>query len=689
MLLQGVTVLERYAHGSQKATIHVGIGDAGGLRERRLSLSKKDSSGALKSVTRYVATRSLEEIDLWRRELAIGADASAPLKGQTIVVEDAAPDTCLALITLAKRLSDEGIPETWLDYVDRWEQGYVDTTGEPKCSYGALLSALVHPEMQQTGSIVGALTVGIDYTAGLIKLGLDPSCLPRVLRSDSEALHRLHGNAHSRLAQEEIVFRRVLESATKVQLAVHLVGSRRRALVDAVLFSEIEWTSTLKNFLRSDQRSFTGRGYELQALYRPSLEGTGNDLTVSTDPAANLSLKALWVELERTEEERWAEFAKSPGGFARPRDETRNRVLPSHRDAPTPIAPCHQPWYEEMGKASIVAAPRYVEAEGRRIPGSRLNWTDVKAAVWKCYSPVNGLRLKSRGTAGKGVKLTDATSENGYLRRELSSASGLHIVDAVRADHVEDDVVVWCPSASAACAAFVETGSATIDKLPPTTAFDQIEERGGMVFVTENGVMILTLAGDQSFPADDLARAAADVGLTVACAVELEGAIRSQIRDLVQVAVSSGGDDKRRRALKEIYAAKLRGRTIWDHARRAETDDLVRRFRTLCEERWGARQRLDAALAEIGELESMVVSSSEVSANALINRLAIYGLPFSVAGNLLGGLLQFDNGQYKGVSIHVLIVYLLLTAAGIVGLRFVSGVVRRNWRLKNQDRTRN
>ena len=40
-------------------------------------------------------------------------------------------------------------------------------------------------------------------------------------------------------------------------------------------------------------------------LYRPGLEGSGNDMTISVDPRSGIALKALWQALEAAEIGKW------------------------------------------------------------------------------------------------------------------------------------------------------------------------------------------------------------------------------------------------------------------------------------------------------------------------------------------------------------------------------------------------
>ena len=150
------------------------------------------------------------------------------------------------------------------------------------------------------------------------------------------------------------------------------------------------------------------------------------------------------------------------------------------------------------------------------------------------------------------------------------------------------------------------------------------------------------------------------------CAEELERDILERISTLVEKAIASGSGSDKRKALIAIYAAKQKARETWDRASRTEKDHLVRCFRTLCENRWNAKLRYEIALSEISELENMVITTSEVRANTMLNRLAIYALPASLAGDAVSGTLLLNKtGSFEGFSPYFTLGYILFISLGI------------------------
>lgn len=695
MLFRGACIVGRRDHRAAGATILIGIVDTPGLKDGRLSLNHKREADEVESATDYISRQSEETIRAWKTALGIGLKPEVPLDGTTIVVEDASVDTCLAIISLLRRLDGQTLPEEWVAYSRLWEQGYTETTGAPETSLGALLSSLVHVELQQgvgappeqESEVFGsAIATGVAYIEGLLEQGCSPFDVPKHLPVVPRALRTLHQQAHSRLNYERLTYQRLSNAAIRLQLAIHLDGSNRKALVDTILFSEAMLTGTLKSFARAETNTFTGQGYAFMGLYRPALAGTGNDITLSTKPSADLSLKSLWLELERMEDEKWAEFEMTADGFPRPRGGGKDRRLDSHGLENFEGTPSHQPWWDDGGKHTLIAAPRGIEHDGVFQPGTRLTWSDVKQAIWNCYAPTMGLRVHLREQASEGLKLSENTKEVAALRKPLVFGSGLYLINIVRAGRGEDDVVIWSPTLSAIIASLLARGRSDIDDLPAPDTFDVIEARGGIVIVTEEGVTLLEMSRSGEFPADELKRAASEVAMTVASASTLETEIREKIRGLVVGAVDQEDAANKRESLKAIYAAKLRARESWESATRHETNDLVRRFRELCERRWQAKAKYDNAMAEISELEDMVLTTSEVRANTILNRLAIYGLPASLAGNLLGGALVLGNqGEYETFSWAVLIVYLAVSVAGMFLLRLVSKRETDRWRITGRN----
>lgn len=695
MSIEQAQIVDKDDAQSEAGNILIGVEDEPGLCGGQLSLNHKGSSNDCSSATAYVCRQPADVIDAWREALNLGTMSEPDFRHCTIVVEDASVDTCLAAIALERRLKNQTLPDEWITYADLWEQGYTEIAGSPDSSLGALLSSLTHVDLQEDPDaspqhnaerFSRAVTKGTAYINGLFALNCSPFDIPHLILDAPWSFQLLHQQARSRLDYEKLTYQRLCRAAPKLQLAIHMVDSRRKTLVDAILFSEIMLTGTLKNFIRTERSTFTGQGYGFMGLFRPALAGTGNDITFSTTPSAHLDMRSLWVELERLEDERWAVFEKTEEGFARPRGGGKDRELESYGLADFTGTASHQPWYDDKGRRTLLGVPKSVKHNGVDCPGTRLTWADVKQAIWRCYAPTMGLRVRAReDRIDASVKLSENTPEVTALPKPLLYGSALRIADMVRANSEENDIVMWSPTLSAMIASILATGRSGIDDLPSEESFDVIESCGGVIIVTEFGVALLDLSGTGEFPASELKKAASEIAKTVAVAHVLESDIRNTIRNLVIEAVDKNSGANKRCALKAIYSAKLRARDAWEHATHLETRDLVRRFRTLCEQRWQARAKFDNALAEINELENMVLVTSDVRANTILNRLAIYGLPASLAGNILGGLLVLNTqGKYEALSWIVLVVYLLTSVAGMILLRLLSDRENEQWRIDRE-----
>lgn len=189
--------------------------------------------------------------------------------------------------------------------------------------------------------------------------------------------------AISQFEYEHQQYRLALKHGVRCQLLVPLRAGGRRVLTDALILMEVEPSGILKIFARNDrEHSWTKKGYGLLAIYRPSQAGTGNDMTISVDPDAGLTLKDLWSELERLENERWQ--------GKRPSDAPRRitSYLAEGGQGLMPDAP-NQPWWDDSGNYTLVGAPKAETLEGARSPGTRLDWvSDVLGALWRCYRPI-------------------------------------------------------------------------------------------------------------------------------------------------------------------------------------------------------------------------------------------------------------------------------------------------------------
>jgi hypothetical protein len=237
----------------------------------------------------------------------------------------------------------------------------------------------------------------------------------------------------------------------------------------------------------------------------------------------------------------------------------------------------------------------------------------------------------------------------------------------------------WSPVVAACFASFVDVGRVEMDRLPAANEFDVIEARGGIALVTGRGMLLFEIASSADFPIEELDRAARDVAATLDCAKAIVDVINETVRTLVIKAIDTGSSADKRKALNLIYGAKLKARHAWTQSGRFEEDVLVRQFRDLCERRWNGLGRLTAALDEVAELEAMVVSSSEIRANATLNAIAVFGFPLSICGNLLGGFIiaNEDMRSVDGVLWPVLGIYLIASLA-IFAIVWVAARISNN-----------
>ena len=167
-----------------------------------------------------------------------------------------------------------------------------------------------------------ALADGVAYLEGLIDAGVDPAHVPADLQAPQ------HNVARARLAAERQRYLSLREGMPKFQLAVPMAGATRRRIVDAAILTEITPTGALKNWLRNNSTSFTGDGYGLMVLYRPTIAGSGEpgtatqlqEIAFSVDPDLGLAFSPLWAD--------WS-GAKTPHGM---------------QQAKSVLAIIHAPW---------------------------------------------------------------------------------------------------------------------------------------------------------------------------------------------------------------------------------------------------------------------------------------------------------------------------------------------------------
>lgn len=654
----------------RRGWIYLGMFEPGGLLEASdgaaLSLNHKRSAGDPLSTTRYVCQRDSTEITAWAEALGMGADSTTPFEGLTLNIEDASPDTCLALIALVARLRGGTIPPAWTDYADRWESGDVHTTGDPDHSFGVLENALVHPyfDAAMEDWAAQALGTGVAYAQALMASCDNPAAIPIELPVS------LHAQAHGRLAQERQRYEQSIRSGTVLQLSLPMTGTHRRRLIDMVELLEVEPTGSLKAWLRRDGTSPTGLGYSLMALYRPNAAGTGNDMTVSVDPAASVHLFDLWLELERREDEAWRSANE-----VRPRGLPRSLRVYDQRPECSAI-PCDQPWYDG-GDLTLVGAPRAFSspAGGKQQLGTKLAWADVIDALWRTYRPDGGILGVARGASVPQPLLDEAARAATPLH-----GSPMRLVDlsCVRSG---GERPILSPTLHRALAACLSGVVPEVHTLPSPADFDVFEERGGWVVVSRQGLAMVQITDQADFPAQALAAVARSHAYVLARALHLRALLRAAA-DQAVLAVRTGRQSAARRALTDIYRILSAARWRLDD-NNPIADAFVARVATAIETRWNAGALFNSVVEEAKDLQEFVVTSSEVRAANLLRGLSIYGFPALLFGAVIGDIFlpmaDKQHGTWMGIAWSALLFYLLLTAAMTAIVHHLNSQVNARW----------
>lgn len=291
-----------------------------------------------------------------------------------IVIEDFSLDSCFAwlLFSLFADGQTDGL-EDWVRYIDQWEQGFYldgDNVGHSAaCLHTVFAHARLHAAQTRTHH----------YDADLLRDGF-LRCVKLLVAFINHTRQPLLGiqalpsadylAAQAALAYEYQLYQLAIERAATCQLLVEQADSSRNMLVDALFLNEQTPSGLFKIFARNDRiHSWSKNGFTLLGIYRPALQGTGNDMVISVDPKSGLSLRQLWQALEAEENRRWEGL--------RPCQHPR----PLHSYAGVADAP-DQPWWDDAGRYTLLGAPKNLAHSGE--PGSKLDWwQDVLPLIWQ------------------------------------------------------------------------------------------------------------------------------------------------------------------------------------------------------------------------------------------------------------------------------------------------------------------
>ena len=328
----------------------VGLGDST-VDNKGIALQHKTQTVYYESLSQYVYSTEFKNLN-------------APQCCQQIFIEDFSVDTILSLWIFLHKKLDQVLPENvinWVNYASKWEKGDTTTTGKAFESYGCLQNALVLSMKNYSASEI--VTESLDFLSTLIRQNIDPATISKLTNNST------YGQAYESLEKEYKKYQALLSDNETAKLHIPQIQSNEPKEVSGI-FIETEIISSIqKVFLRNDiENSPTRNGFAFMAVYNTKAKGTGNDIVISVDPLKKVHLKALWKALEEEENSLWEEI--------RPKDNPR--PLKSYPDHNGP----NEPWWDDMGKYTLIAAPKMVYGQY----GRRVSWERVKQLIKQLYA---------------------------------------------------------------------------------------------------------------------------------------------------------------------------------------------------------------------------------------------------------------------------------------------------------------
>ena len=589
--------------------------------------------GSYPSVARMLWVSDDKRLAAWSQCPAPSTGPGEALAAMRLVVEDASPDSVLGVILLLMRIAGLSMAaemETWVTAVDAWkESGNVDCPATSWCALGA---ALAHSHFP-VGKTIEAADYGrawtdmLRFTATCMLAGDAPDA---VVRRPQFALWQL---AETALDQEHALYLDWLQHATKLQLALPIVGMEDRSLmVDALLITEDQPTGATKVYYRNDQvNAPLGKGFTLAAQYRAAAD-PGNRYTITVDTRRGVHLRPLWDELERREEAAWK-------GAGQRRPNANPRVLEDVNDHDQWV---DQPWYLNKN-ASLIGDP-YRQTGGG--PGSRLSWEEVQDAIWTVFNPLNGIRVRC-DTTGEMVPI-------GELQPAEAAPHKKHLLLAHWSDGSSDPGVRALPTAEIVprfLAALIGRGQnrrmPRLSDLPQPGSWTQVSLRGGFAIVTTAGLFVLNDWRSEQLELDPIRKTFTTAAVLDHKLQELQTKEVERLAKEVQSALAGRRNNKKLETLAHraaIIAAQMAGLRGSDAS--PPTDLEVLQVWDALSTCWGLERRLAALEAEVQSIETSVRSVERAHASRVMKFVGVFGLPVTA-----GASLCVPVGQFIAVSI--------------------------------------
>lgn len=620
-------------------------------------------------VTALVLSPPPQLLQRWAEKLGADAAPDRFFRRFTLVVEDASPDSCFGLVVFLARMNGvdpSEIPRDWVEYVLLWESG-VSRLEDPFRAWGPLLSALAHGHWdgellgragksaaQRAGSVPSAEEAGdetdreialvlgkawlacLRLTVDLLRAGSAPDPVVKLALIEDAQL------ATAFLRYEHQVYLHAIEHAQTLQLVLPMQGpGGRRKIIDACVLDETAIAGAKKIFLRNDrEHAWLHDGFGLIALHRPELAGSGDDMTISLDPASGAHLRELWYALEAQEDVAW--------NGQRPNDQPRPVAgyLDGRRaDRVTPSP--NQPWWDDRGTYTLVAAPRRL-SDGR--DGSKLSWrAQVLEALWSCYRPINQLRVvdglgQLRGVmecAPEPLRVADGKSR--LLLRWPDDNSPISASGAEAGTRTQEPVLLTptlkrCFAACIANRSLPPTQRFLLATLPQLDSFDFLPVSGGYVLVHASGVVIIDDWRPVVLCEEGISEEIDQVALRLRMLGETGAEARGMLAHLGESIergrwrALTGG-----RTLDRLSELKLRLRQVLNATAPRSDDPSIARLREVLETRWGIGGKLRRLDSTLDEMERTLRSYSELRSARLINFLTVFGFPVL----LLAGFFDF------------------------------------------------
>ncbi len=203
---------------------------------------------------------------------------------------------------------------------------------------------------------------------------------------------------------------------------------------------------------------------------------------------------------------------------------------------------------------------------------------------------------------------------------------------------------MWTETIARTCAAFLASGRTAIDRLPSPRDFDVVSGRGGHVIVLSAGAMTVEISPDSCFPFADLRAAIERAAKTLQAAINLDQRIAVARKTAVRTMLGGSGRDKTD-ALADLDAVLAEALECRSGPPARPEDPFVAELTDALERRWRAADRFRAVIEEANDVRDMVVASSDVRANEMIGRIAVYGFPFAALVNFFAFALANEHGN--------------------------------------------